>query len=262
VATDGRPVEVFANPDVDPIPSGLRLGDLVHGLRINGADPQTGVVPEGLEHQLSNTFGNLKRAVENAGGTLDNVAQVTFFLADTKSAMQALNMQWVDSFPTDDDRPTYKFMTAALPAGQLVELEFFAVLGIRRQLVNIAGVAHTNPIPMAVRMGRYLFTSRVLPMVPATGAYPACAAAQTDALFGNLEAVLAAAGMRWQDVSQGRLFLHDMAALSDLLRRWESRFDGEVPPLHPVHYPVSPSLFVMIELIAAHSDGQGQEQVA
>jgi 2-iminobutanoate/2-iminopropanoate deaminase len=261
VAIIWRPVEVFANPDVDPIPCGLRVGDLVHGLRIDGTDPETGALPDALASQLLNAFRNLRRAVGNAGGTLDNVAQVSVFLADARSAMPALNTLWLETFPVDDDRPTYKFMTVALPENRRVALEFFAVLGARRQVVSIAGVAHTNPIPMAVRMGDYLFTSRVLPMNPATGVYPANAADQTDALFGNLEAVLDAAGMRWEDISQGRLFLHDMAVLPDLRRRWESRFDGEAPPLHPVRYAAAPSLLVMIELIAIQRRPPSQERI-
>jgi enamine deaminase RidA (YjgF/YER057c/UK114 family) len=244
--------EVFADPAVDPIPVGIRSRDLVHAVRITGADPLTGVVPHGLEAQLRNAFVNMSRSIENAGGTIENIAHVSLFLTDTRAGMPLVNTQWVATFPDAGDRPTYKFMTAPLAGGQLVHIEYFAIVGARRRVINIPGVAHTNPIPMAVRIGDYLFTSRVLPMDPATGTYPAAVAAQTEVLFGNVEAVLSAAGMSWQDVVQGRLFLADMANLPALERSWASHFRASAvqPVLHPVHYNVGPSLLVMLELLA------------
>jgi enamine deaminase RidA (YjgF/YER057c/UK114 family) len=244
--------EIFANPAVDPIPVGIRSHDLVHAARITGADPTSGNMPDGLDAQLRNAFVKMSRSIENAGGTIENIAHVSLFLTDTRAGMPLVNAQWVATFSDADDRPTYKFMTAPLMQGQLVQIEYFAVIGARRRVVNIAGVAHTNPIPMAVRIGDYLFTSRVLPMDPATGTYPADVAAQTEVLFSNVEAVLSTAGMSWRDVVQGRLFLADMANLPALERRWASHFRDSAaqPVLHPVHYNVGPSLLVMLELLA------------
>jgi enamine deaminase RidA (YjgF/YER057c/UK114 family) len=90
-------------------------------------------------------------------------------------------------------------------------------------------------------------------MDPATGTYPADVAAQTETLFGNVEAVLSEADMSWRDIVQGRLFLADMANLPALERRWVLYFTKSTaqPVLHPVHYNVGPSLLVMLELLAA-----------
>jgi len=63
-------------------------------------------------------------------------------------------------FTNSDDRPTYKFMPAELTGEQLVHMEYFAVPGARRRDLHVQGVAHTNPIPMAVQIGRYVFSSR------------------------------------------------------------------------------------------------------
>ncbi|MCD6073641.1 MAG: RidA family protein [Rhodospirillales bacterium] len=245
--------EVFANPSADPIPVGIRSHDLVHAVRITGADPTTGAMPDGLEAQLRNAFANMSRSIENAGGTIDNIAHVSLFLADARASMPSVNAQWVGMFPDASDRPTYKFMTASLTGGLLVDIEYFAVVGARRRVIDIPGVAHTNPIPMAVRIGDYLFTSRVLPMNPASGSYPAEVTAQMDALFGNVDAVLSEAGMAWQDVMQGRLFLADMANLPTAERRWASQFPNldTQPVLHPIHYNVGPTLLIMLELLAA-----------
>ena len=242
--------EIFV--PADPIPVGLRSGDLVHATRITGADPVTGQMPDGIEAQLHNAFANMQASVENAGGTLSNIAQVSLFLADARSAMPSVNAQWVATFPDDKDRPTYKFMASSLPVGHLVNIEYFAVRGGHRRVVNIAGVAHTNPIPMAVRTGDYLFSSRVLPMDPTTGEYPTDVTIQMKMLFGNLASVLSEAGMAWSDVVQGRLFIADMANLAMVEAHWASLFPKPEarPLLHPIRYSVAPTLLVMLEIIA------------
>ena len=243
--TDNRDFgEVFANPAADPIPVGFRAGKLVHGLRLTADEDGD------LETQLAQAFGNMRRGVENAGGTIDNIAQVSLFLDDSRQAMPTVNKIWVEIFPDEADRPTYKFMSTPLPGGRLVQLEFFAVLEERRRVINIHGVAHTNPIPMGVRIGDYLFSSRVLPMDPATGEYPPDASRQADHVFANAGSVLAQAGMAWPDLAQGRLFLADMDNLPAIEARWIELFPDTAarPPLHPVHYQAGP-LLVMLEVM-------------
>ena len=140
----------------DAIPVGVRIDDVIHGLRIRGTDPAQGL-------------DNLEHVVEAAHASLDNVAQVSFFVKDP-AQLREINPAWLKMFPNADDRPTYKFMTAAdLPSERPVHLEFFAVANQRRKLLHIPNVAHTNPIPMGVRIGNYVFSSRVLPYDPQTG---------------------------------------------------------------------------------------------
>lgn len=244
--------ELFANPSFDPIPVGLVSGDLVHAVRIAGADGLSGTMPSGLADQLNNAFVAMRASIEQAGGSLDNIAHVSFFLSDARASMPALNERWTATFPDAEDRPTYKFMPAQLPPGQLVAVEYFGVLGARRRIVQIAGVAHTNPIPMAVRIGDYLFTSRILPMDKTTGDYPSEIGPQIDRLFENLDAVLAQAAMRRGDVVQGRLFLADLANLPALEQRWRDFFveGGAAPKLHTIRYNAGPALQAMIEVLA------------
>ena len=251
MAGEPQPVEIFIAPDQDPIPVGIRVGNLVHASRITGADYENGQLGDGLERQLELAYGNMRRAVENAGGSTDNIAQVSFFLKrfDDRSA---INHGWVKMFPNQDDRPTYKFMAADLPGEQLVQMEFWAVLGARRQVINIPGVAHTNPIPMGVKIGNMVFSSRILPFDPATGQPPQEFDAQSDALFHNVGAFLGAAGAQPSDVVQARLFVMDRALLPSVERRWNGLFPAgaQRPALHSVSYG-NPALQVYVELIAA-----------
>jgi enamine deaminase RidA (YjgF/YER057c/UK114 family) len=140
-------------------------------------------------------------------------------------------------------------MSAELGGGQWVSVEYFAVLGAHRQVLHIPGVAHGNPIPMGVRAGRYLFSSRVLPMDPATGKPGPDAETQTELVFANVDALLEVGGMAWGDVAQGRAFLADLDSLSLVRERWAARGAGGA--LHPLQYQVAPSLLVMLEIFAA-----------
>jgi 2-iminobutanoate/2-iminopropanoate deaminase len=222
----------------DPIPVGLRVGDLIHGLRLGAADP-------------ASALDDLKHVVQAAGASLDNVAQVSFFVKDA-AQLKAINPAWLQKFPTDDDRPTYKFMTApALPDDRPVHLEFFAIANQRRTLLHIPNVAHTNPIPMAVRIGNYVFSSRVLPYDSQTGQPPEDVERQADCLFQNIRTLLDVAGASPDDITQARLFLSDLDTFPIAQRYWQAVVGGpKTPPLHITHYTLAPSLKVMLEFVA------------
>lgn len=246
--------EIFGGPADDPIPVGIRVGDLIHGLRVAGADPATGAPGEGIESQIRHAFAAMRASAEAAGAGLANVGLVSAFFADVRASMPAFNALWVETFPDDADRPTYKFMAAPLPAGRLVQLEYFAVRGGRRSVVNIPGVAHTNPIPMASRVGAYLFTSRVLPFDPADGKPGEGAARQAELAFANAATVLETAGMGWGDVVQGRAFVAEDGDRPLVARLWAERTAGApAPVLHMTRYRVAPTLLVMLELIAVEA---------
>jgi 2-iminobutanoate/2-iminopropanoate deaminase len=246
-------LSVFGNQDIDPIPVGTLAGDLLHVDRISGRDPQTGVLPEGIEAQIKNAYANMNAAVENAGGSLDNVAHVSMYWADWATDREQMNPPWVEVFPNDNDRPTYKFMPAPnLPAGERIAFECYAVLGQRRKLLAVDGVAHTNPIPLGVRIGRYVFSSRMLPYDPATGKAADGAESQASFLFANTEAMLKQGGMGWGDVVYGRVFLADPAAHRPLVEaQWQKAFPdaGKRPALNRVKYGGGP-LQIMLEVIA------------
>jgi len=241
--------EIFA--DGDPIPVGLRVGDLIHGLRVLAVRAGGVGVTLSAEQQADQAMDNLRRTVTAAGASIDNVAQVSFF-AKHRADLRAINPAWLEVFPDDDDRPTYKFMTADLPGDQLFQLEFFAVAGQRRRLLHIPNVAHTNPIPMGVRIGNYVFSSRVLPYDPDTGQAPEGIERQAACLFGNVRSLLQAAEAQPEHISQGRLFFSDAAYLPLAESLWTDLIKNskQDPPLHLTPYNLAPSLLVMLEFVA------------
>jgi 2-iminobutanoate/2-iminopropanoate deaminase len=249
-----RTISVFGNQDLDPIPVGTLVGDVLHVTRISGRDRQTGVLGDDIRVQLKNAYANMKLAVENAGGTLDNVAHVSMYWANWTEDREAMNPPWVEVFPDATDRPTYKFMPAPhLPQGERIAFECYAVMGARRELLAVDGVAHTNPIPLGVHIGRYVFSSRMLPYDPSTGKAAEGVDAQAQFLFTNTAALLAKGGMGWQDVVYGRAFLADPPVQRPLVdEQWQRVFPNAAkrPTLNRVKYGGGP-LQVMLEVIAS-----------
>jgi enamine deaminase RidA (YjgF/YER057c/UK114 family) len=238
--------EIFSGGD--PVPVGIRAGNLIHGSRLSGGAGT-------LEEQGRRALNVLQASVDAAGGTLDNVAQVSFFLAEARPGMAALNPLWVDMFPEAEDRPTYKFMTAPLPTGCLVQLDYFAVLGARRRVLAVDGVAHTNPIPLGVAIGEYLFSSRILPNDPATGAAGPDAPTQAELVFDNASKLLAAGGFAWRDVVQGRSFIAEDAYRPLVEMQWAKNLGATVARARLQHtvYAVAPTLRVMLEIFCDRS---------
>jgi enamine deaminase RidA (YjgF/YER057c/UK114 family) len=248
-------IEIFGDQSVSPLPVALRSGDMVRGFRIVGTDPNTGELGKDIGTQLKNAHQNMKLSIESVGGTTANIAQVSMYFQDFGRDREAMNPPWVDAFPDESDRPTYKFLTANLPGDELVYMDYFAVLNQPRQVLNIPGVAHTNPIPLGVKMGPYLFSSRVLPYDPGTGKPPEGVEAQAEHLFNNVEALLKTGGMSWSDVKQGRAFVADLVNLPLVTRRWEKLFPdaSTCPVLHPLKYGGG-ALQVMLEIIASEDN--------
>jgi enamine deaminase RidA (YjgF/YER057c/UK114 family) len=105
---------------------------------------------------------------------------------------------------------------------------------------------------MAVKMGRYLFSSRILPFDPATGEPGRDAAAQARFAALNADAVLELAGMPWSAVTQGRAFVANQDDDEFVRAEWARRLGAAAAaPLHVTRYRAG-ALEVLLEIIAVH----------
>lgn len=111
----------------NPIPSGVRLGNMVFSGGISGQDPATNTIPAEVEKQAELAFQNLQRLMEAAGGSADDVGHVTVYLKDL-SHREHINREWLKMFPNDDDRPTRHTLKADLQGATLLQLQIIAVL--------------------------------------------------------------------------------------------------------------------------------------
>jgi 2-iminobutanoate/2-iminopropanoate deaminase len=242
--------EIFGNPDIDPIPLGIRVDELVHASRLTGIDLETGRLGASIEEQLELVHAGIRHVIETAGGTLDNVAQVSFFLKRFDDR-PLINTPWVAMFPDEQDRPTYKFMETNLPDGCLVQAEMWAVLDARRRVIYTPPIAHTNPIPMGVKIGGYLFSSRILPFEPSTNTAANGLERQSELVFQNLAAFLQVAKTDRSHLMQVRLFVSDRAHVPTVQKYWDAFFQGSAnrPVIRTVLYPQTPAAMVYLEVI-------------
>lgn len=113
----------------NPIPNASRVGNVVMSSVIGGTKPGTRELPVSLEEQVANVFAYIKHDVEAAGGSVDDIIKITFWVKDPVSQRAALNTEWVKMFPDPESRPARHTLTLPADSRSLVQADFTAVLG-------------------------------------------------------------------------------------------------------------------------------------
>jgi 2-iminobutanoate/2-iminopropanoate deaminase len=99
-----RSIDVAGARHTNPIPSASRRGPFVVSGAISGADPATGKVPEDLDAQCAAMFANVRRVIETAGGTPDDIVKMNVWITD-RALRPIMNKYWVEMFPDPQSRP-------------------------------------------------------------------------------------------------------------------------------------------------------------
>ena len=111
-----------------PVPFGSRKGALFASSGIPGSDPETEVLPDEGDLQVKFLFANIKRGIEAAGGSLDDIIKCTFHLRD-EEVRRHINGSWEAAFPDTASRPArHTLMINNFPREIAVMAEFLAVL--------------------------------------------------------------------------------------------------------------------------------------
>ena len=117
----------------NPIPNASRIGRLVMSSVITGANPGTRELPESFEDQVANVFMHIRHDVEAAGGSVDDILKVTFWVRDPATQRSALNAGWVGLFPNPESRPARHTQPLSTGGRSLVQADFVAVLSSKEQ---------------------------------------------------------------------------------------------------------------------------------
>jgi 2-iminobutanoate/2-iminopropanoate deaminase len=112
----------------NPIPNASRIGNLVMSSVIGGANPGTRELPASLEQQIANVFGYIRHDIEAAGGSVDDIIKITFWVKDPVTQRAALNAEWVKMFPDAAARPARHTLTLPPDSRALVQADFVAVI--------------------------------------------------------------------------------------------------------------------------------------
>ena len=113
----------------NPIPNASRVGNVVMSSVIGGTKPGTRELPTSLEEQVANVFAHIRHDVEAAGGSVDDIIKINFWVKDPGSQRAALNAEWVKMFPDPESRPARHTLTLPVDSRTLVQADFTAVLG-------------------------------------------------------------------------------------------------------------------------------------
>lgn len=124
-----RSIEMEGVRHENPIPAASRIGRMVATGTIFGKDPaQGGKFVEGAEEQCAMMFANIRRTVEAAGGTPDDILKLEVWVKDAKYRA-LVNQQWLVMFPDAHSRPArHTFIDPNLAGAALVQCAFLAVL--------------------------------------------------------------------------------------------------------------------------------------
>jgi enamine deaminase RidA (YjgF/YER057c/UK114 family) len=112
----------------NPIPNASRIGNIVMSSVIGGSNPGTRDLPAALEQQVANVFGYIRHDIEAAGGGVDDILKITFWVKDPASQRVALNAEWVKMFPDAASRPARHTLTLPPDSRALVQADFIAVI--------------------------------------------------------------------------------------------------------------------------------------
>jgi 2-iminobutanoate/2-iminopropanoate deaminase len=123
-----------------------------------------------------------------------------------------------------------------------------------KQIIHAAGApAAIGPYSHAIRSGGFLFTSGQIPISPATGKLAGSdIETQTNQVFDNLKAVLAAAGADFENVVKVTVYLADLKDFATVNRIYAERFGNEPPARTCIQAGALPSgALIEMDLIAA-----------
>jgi 2-iminobutanoate/2-iminopropanoate deaminase len=113
---------------VNPIPPATIIGNLLVTSPIGGIDPKTKTFPVDKDEQIGLAFRHLRRILELADFSLDDVAKLTLYFADQKDRSIA-NKHWLEMFPDEHSRPARQALEGALPEGCYLHIDCMAMKG-------------------------------------------------------------------------------------------------------------------------------------
>jgi 2-iminobutanoate/2-iminopropanoate deaminase len=110
-----------------PISSAVIAGDFVFVSGHVGDDPDSGETPDGFEAQAVLALENIRRALEAAGTSMENVLKTTVYLTNVGD-FASLNDVYRRYFPSEPPARTTIGVAALARPNLLIEIEGIALL--------------------------------------------------------------------------------------------------------------------------------------
>ena len=119
----------YSERGVHPIPMGARLGNLIVSSIITGTDPTTRELPADIEGQARVIFQNIQTLMEDAGGTVTDIARVSFFVQSKQQHRPPIDVEWEKMFPEGGYRPARIFLEVSPQGSPLIQCEVIGLMG-------------------------------------------------------------------------------------------------------------------------------------
>ena len=123
----------------------------------------------------------------------------------------------------------------------------------KRRVIDVPGLHHANPIPMAARIGNLLVSGGIPGKDPATGEPGESLESQCALMFQNVGRVMQAAGGTTDQIIRMTVWLRDIADKRPLNEEWLRMFPDERsrPARHTFGNPdMGPGQLVQCEIMA------------
>ncbi|MFE4429270.1 RidA family protein [Peribacillus butanolivorans] len=111
---------------IGPYSQAIKVGNVVYTSGQLPIYPETGEMPGNIEEQTRVSLENLKKVVEAAGASLQQVIKTTVFLSDM-SHFAAMNQIYGEFF-TDNYPARSAIEVARLPKDAMIEIEAIAMI--------------------------------------------------------------------------------------------------------------------------------------
>jgi 2-iminobutanoate/2-iminopropanoate deaminase len=223
-----------------------------------GDRPDGAGIPEGVEAQIRQALENVQGMLRAEGMDLSHVVRSNVFLTDTRH-FQEMNAVYRTFFP--EDPPTRATVRADLPLkGALVQVAMVAARpGVERTVVTPRGMRTPDlPYSWGILAGNTLFVAGATSRNPET--YEPVGgdiATQTRQVLHNVGAVLAGAGMDYEDVTSCNVFLDDPRDFSAMNEVYATFFTADPPARATVRAGLMNPVFrAEIQCVAVRGDSR------
>jgi 2-iminobutanoate/2-iminopropanoate deaminase len=127
-----RSFEVPGLQHDNPIPMGSVIGPFMMTSGIFGMDPETRKIPPDIESQCRLMFANIRRVMDAAGGSVDDIIKMVVWAKD-KIFKEMVNTEWLAMFPDPHSRPVrHTMLYNGFSGNALIQCEVIAILGEER----------------------------------------------------------------------------------------------------------------------------------
>ncbi|KRF59393.1 reactive intermediate/imine deaminase [Bacillus sp. Soil745] len=111
---------------IGPYSQGIKAGNIMYTSGQLPIDPETGEMPDNIEEQTRMSLENLKKVLEAAGSSLQQVIKTTVFLSDMNHF--AVMNQVYGEFFSDNYPARSAIEVARLPKDAFIEIEALAII--------------------------------------------------------------------------------------------------------------------------------------